>query len=45
MTIFNTADGEKVVSVERISEADNDEDEEVAEGVEATENTSAENSE
>ncbi|RAK32395.1 DNA gyrase subunit A [Falsochrobactrum ovis] len=45
VTIFNTADGEKVVSVERISEADNDEDEEVAEGSEATENTSAENSE
>ncbi|WP_036584164.1 DNA gyrase C-terminal beta-propeller domain-containing protein, partial [Brucella anthropi] len=26
VTIFNTADGEKVVSVERISEADSDEE-------------------
>lgn len=45
VTIFNTADGEKVVSVERISEADNDEDEDVAEGSETTASAPTEDSE
>jgi len=46
VTIFNTAEGEKVVSVERISEPQSDEEaEEASSGADSTENTSGENQE